>query len=82
MTFAAPLFSDRRVGAIIVYGHNVSGLDVDPEERELLVRVVEHATIALREIELARYRKAVTGLVKAANDPSFAQVSRHPFAGA
>ena len=33
LTFAAPLFADRKVGAIVVYGHNVSGLDLDPEER-------------------------------------------------
>jgi hypothetical protein len=79
LTFAAPIFADRRVGAIVLYGHNVSGLDVDPEERELLVRLVEHATIALREIELTQYRNAVSGLVQAANDPAFAQVSRHPF---
>jgi hypothetical protein len=62
LTFAAPLFAERRVGAIVVYGQNVSGLDLDPDERELLVRVVEHASIALREIELARYRAAVDRL--------------------
>ncbi len=59
LTFAAPLFAEHRVGAIVVYGHNVSGLDLDPDERELLVRVVEHASIALREIEFARYKKLV-----------------------
>lgn len=56
VTFAAPLFFDRIVSGIVVYGHNVSGLDLDPEERELLVRVVAHASIALNAIELARYR--------------------------
>jgi hypothetical protein len=40
----------------VVYGHNVSGLDLDPEEREHLIRVVAHASLALNAIELARYR--------------------------
>ena len=44
------------VSGIVVYGHNVSGLDLDPDERELLVRVVAHASIALNAIELNRYR--------------------------
>ena len=56
LTFAAPLFFDRIVSGIVIYGHNVSGLDLDPEERELLVRVVAHASIALNAIELNRYR--------------------------
>ncbi len=56
LVFAAPIFTDRQVGAIVVYGHNVSGLDLDPDERELLVRVVGNASIALSAIELARYR--------------------------
>jgi hypothetical protein len=56
LIFAAPLFFDRVVSGIVVYGHNVSGLDLDPEERELLVRVVAHASIALNAIELNRYR--------------------------
>lgn len=56
LTFAAPLFFDRLVSGIVIYGHNVSGLDLDPEERELLVRVVAHASIALNAIELNRYR--------------------------
>jgi hypothetical protein len=56
LTFAAPLFFDRTVSGIVVYGHNVSGLDLDPEEREHLVRVVAHASIALNTIELSRYR--------------------------
>jgi len=58
LTFAAPLFFDRTVSGIVVYGHNVSGLDLDPEERELLVRVVTHGSISLNAIELARYRSA------------------------
>jgi hypothetical protein len=58
LVFAAPIFTDRQVSAIVVYGHNVSGLDLDPEERELLVRVVGNASIALSAIELARYRTA------------------------
>jgi hypothetical protein len=56
VTFAAPLFFDRTVSGIVVYGHNVMGLDLDPEEREHLVRVVAHASIALNTIELSRYR--------------------------
>ena len=58
LTFAAPLFFDRTVSGIVVYGNNVSGLDLDPEEREHLVRVVAHASIALNTIELNRYRAA------------------------
>ncbi len=58
LTFAAPLFFDRTVSGIVVYGHNVSGLDLDPEEREQLVRVVAHASIALNTIELNRYRNS------------------------
>jgi hypothetical protein len=60
LAFAAPLFFDRIVSGIVVYGHNVSGLDLDPEERELLVRVVAHASIALNAIELSRYRNAAS----------------------
>jgi hypothetical protein len=60
LTFAAPLFFDRVVSGIVVYGHNVSGLDLDPDERELLVRVVAHASIALNAIELHRYRNPTT----------------------
>ena len=58
LTFAAPLFFDRSLSGIVVYGHNVSGLDLDPDEREHLARVVAHASIALTAIELARYRNA------------------------
>ncbi|HEY0615656.1 MAG TPA: hypothetical protein VGC96_13475 [Candidatus Elarobacter sp.] len=58
LTFAAPLFFDRTVSGIVVYGNNVSGLDLDPEEREHLVRVVAHASIALNTIELNRYRSS------------------------
>lgn len=56
LTFAAPIFFDRSVLGIVMYGHNVSGLDLDPEEREHLVRVVAHASIALNAIELTRWR--------------------------
>jgi hypothetical protein len=56
LTFAAPIFFDRAVLGIVMYGHNISGLDLDPEEREHLVRVVAHASIALSAIELACYR--------------------------
>ena len=58
LVFAAPIFTNRELGAIVVYGHNVSGLDLDPEERELLVRVVGNASIALSAIELAHHRAA------------------------
>lgn len=57
LTFAAPLVVEREVRAIIVYGHNVMGLDLDPDEREHLTRVVAHASLALTAIELARYRR-------------------------
>jgi hypothetical protein len=63
VTFAAPLFYGRSVSGIVVYGHNISGLDLDPEERQLLVRVVAHASIALNAIELARYRNAAVAAV-------------------
>jgi len=55
LTFAAPIFYDRKVAAIVVYGSNISGLDLDPQEREQLTRVVAHASIALSAIELARF---------------------------
>ncbi|MBV8644139.1 MAG: hypothetical protein JO225_09535 [Candidatus Eremiobacteraeota bacterium] len=60
LTFAAPLFYDRSVGGIVVYGHNVSGLDLDPDEREQLMRVIAHASIAINTIELDRYRGGTT----------------------
>ena len=66
LTFAAPLFFDRHVSAIVVYGHSVSGLDLDPDERELLVRVIAHASIALNAIELERYRAAAADRPEAA----------------
>lgn len=56
LTFAAPIFVERDVHAIVVYGHNVSGLDLDPDERAQLVRVVSNASLALTAIELTRYR--------------------------
>jgi hypothetical protein len=62
LTFAAPIFFDRSVSGIVVYGHNVSGLDLDPDEREHLIRVVAHASIALNAIELSRYREAAEAL--------------------
>ena len=57
LTFAAPIFLERQVTGIVVYGHNMMGLDLDPDERDLLTRVVSHASIALTAIELARYRE-------------------------
>ena len=64
LTFAAPLFYDRAVSAIVVYGRNAGGLDLDPQEREQLVEVVLHASIALGAIELGKYR------AQAAIDPA------------
>jgi hypothetical protein len=61
LTFAAPIFSDRRVSAIVIYGHSQIGLDLDPEERAALIEVVTHASIALDAIELARYRSEAPG---------------------
>ncbi|MBD5655913.1 MAG: hypothetical protein IAI50_12140 [Candidatus Eremiobacteraeota bacterium] len=59
LTFAAPLFFDRGVGAIVIYGSSVTGLDLDPDEREQLVRVVAHASLALGAIELNALRAEV-----------------------
>jgi hypothetical protein len=56
LTFAAPIFVDRNVEAVVVYGRSAIGLDLDPHEREALIEVVTHASIALNAIELARYR--------------------------
>jgi hypothetical protein len=57
LTYAAPLYFDRSVAALVFYGHSESGLDIDPEERAVLVRVMANASIALGAIELTRYRK-------------------------
>jgi len=57
LTFVAPLFFERSVYAIVVYGHSQIGLDLDPAEREALIELIAHASIALAAIELARYRK-------------------------
>jgi hypothetical protein len=56
LTFAAPLFFDRSINAIVVYGSSRIGLHLDPEEREGLIEVVAHAAIALHAIELEKYR--------------------------
>ena len=56
LTYAAPLYFDRAVAAIVLYGHSVSGLDIDPDERAVLARVMANASIALSAIELARFR--------------------------
>ncbi|HEV8021244.1 MAG TPA: hypothetical protein VGP41_08300 [Candidatus Lustribacter sp.] len=58
LTYAAPLYYDRTVSALVLYGHSVTGLDIDPEERVTLVRLMANASIALNAIELAMYRKA------------------------
>lgn len=57
LTYAAPLYFDREVTALVFYGHSISGLDIDPEERVTLVRVMANASIALNSIELATYRR-------------------------
>jgi hypothetical protein len=61
LTYAAPLYFDRSVSALVLYGHSVSGLDIDPEERVTLVRVMANASIALNAIELATYRNGRNG---------------------
>jgi hypothetical protein len=58
LTYAAPLYFDRNVSALVLYGHSISGLDIDPEERVTLVRLMSNASIALNAIELASYRDA------------------------
>jgi hypothetical protein len=58
LTYAAPLYFDRSVSALVLYGHSVTGLDIDPEERVTLVRLMANASIALNAIELAAYRTA------------------------
>lgn len=59
LTYAAPLYFNHAVSALVLYGHSVSGLDIDPEERAVLVRVMANASIALSAIELSRYRQLV-----------------------
>jgi hypothetical protein len=61
LTYAAPLYFDRSVSALVLYGHSVTGLDIDPEERVTLVRLMANASIALNAIELASYRNALNG---------------------
>jgi hypothetical protein len=75
LTFVAPLFFERSVYAIVVYGHSQIGLNLDPEEREALIEVIAHASIALAAIELARYRKLV---VDPPNDRTPAATSSRP----
>jgi hypothetical protein len=58
LTYAAPLYFDRSVTALVFYGHSVTGLDLDPEERTVLIHVMANASIALNAVELARYRRA------------------------
>jgi hypothetical protein len=55
-SLAAPLFADRALVAIVVYGRNVSRLNLDADERERLTRLVAHASLALASIELAQTR--------------------------
>lgn len=60
LTYAAPLYFDRNVSALVLYGHSITGLDIDPEERITLIRLMSNASIALNAIELAMYREAYT----------------------
>ena len=64
VAFAAPLFVDRAVTAIVLYGHNTSGLTLDPDEQQLLTRLAAHASIALNAIELERYRDHAVSMVQ------------------
>lgn len=75
--FAAPLLIERMLGAIVVYGRNVSGLDLDPGEREGLALIVAHASIALGAIEVTRLRaELVDRLPRAFADHSGASAPR------
>jgi hypothetical protein len=62
-TFAAPIYFDRGVTALVMYGRSASGIDLDPEERVLLLRVVAHASLALAAIELSRLRATASASV-------------------
>ncbi len=74
LQFAAPIFFERSVAAIVVYGSNKSGLDLDPSERQMLVRIVAHASIALNDIELHRLRAGVFELMERPADyPDFSR---------
>src|ERR1700761_6659925 len=66
LTYAAPLYFDRNVSALVLYGHSVSGLDIDPEERVTLIRVMANASLALSAIELAGYREALDNVTSRA----------------
>ena len=59
LSLAAPLFRDRNIGALVVYGRNISGLNLNSDERERLARLVAHASLALASIELAQARAAL-----------------------
>ncbi len=61
LTYAAPLYLDRSVSALVFYGHSVSGLDIDPGERAALARLMANASIALSSIEIESYRSAHDG---------------------
>jgi hypothetical protein len=60
LSLAAPLFGGRSLVALVVYGRNVSGLNLNSDERERLVRLVAHASLALASIELS-VRRTATG---------------------
>jgi hypothetical protein len=59
LSVVAPLFSHRKLVALVVYGRNISGLNLNADERERLSRTIAHASLAFASIELARAREAL-----------------------
>ncbi len=69
LSLAAPLFAERSVTALVVYGRNISGLRLDGHERERLARLVAHASLALASIELANARAELVAHALVAVEP-------------
>jgi hypothetical protein len=59
LSVIAPLFSHRTLVALVVYGRNISGLNLNADERERLSRTIAHASLAFASIELVRAREAL-----------------------
>ena len=59
LSVVAPIFSHRKLVALVVYGRNISGLNLNADERERLSRMIAHASLAFASIELARTREAL-----------------------
>jgi hypothetical protein len=78
LTYAAPLYFDRNVSALVLYGHSISGLDIDPEERVTLIRLMANASIALNAIELAGYRGTENGRRRASGSVTDALIALQP----